>query len=222
MAAQRIILLHGLARSSASLARLETACKAAGFETLNWDYPSRAEDIAGLLARFRALCAALAERPLETHFIGHSLGGLLARAGLIDPVGFPLGRLVTIASPHRGAGIVARLRATPLKPLLPLVMGKPVYDLAPDAPWLQSLGWPAMPIGAIGGTSRFHPLTPASWFNALLGNPAQHDGTVELASAQPPGLENYCTLNAGHTFMADHPRCIAAALDFVRIGRFAE
>jgi len=225
MAAQRIVLLHGLGRDTASLARLEAACIAAGYETLNWDYPSRAETIAQLLVRFRALCEQLAARPIVTHFIGHSMGGLLARAGLIAPVGFPLGRLVTIASPHRGSGIVARLRDTPLKPLLVWAMGKPVLDLAPDAPWLQTLGWPDMEIGAIGGTSRFHPLTPASWLNALFGNKAVHDGTVELASAQPRGpdgwaLTDYCTLDAGHSFMADKPRCIAAALAFVKNGRF--
>lgn len=226
MAAQRIVLLHGLARDRASLARLEAACMAQGFETLNWGYPSRAESIPQLLARFRALCDQLAARPAVTHFIGHSMGGLLARAGLIAPVRFPLGRLVTIASPHRGSSIVARLRDTPLRPLLVLAMGKPVLDLAPDAPWLQTLGWPDMEIGAIGGTSRFHPLTPASWLNALFGNRDEHDGTVELASAQPRGpdgwaLTDYYTLDAGHTFMAEQPRCIAAALAFVKTGRFS-
>ncbi|WP_374634411.1 esterase/lipase family protein [Ferrovibrio sp.] len=217
--------MHGLARNPASLARLETACKAAGYHTLNWGYPSRDDSIAGLLARFRGLCDTLAKQPAVTHFIGHSLGGLLLRAGLIDPVGFPLGRLVTIASPHRGSGIVARLRETPLAPLLPVVMGKPVYELAPDAPWLQTLGWPAMQIGAIGGTRRFHPLTPASWFNALMGNSAEHDGTVELTSALPQdvngAIADYLRLDAGHSFMADDPRCIAAALNFVKTGRFA-
>ena len=38
-----VVLLHGIARTSRSLRRIERALQAADFATLNLDYPSRSE-----------------------------------------------------------------------------------------------------------------------------------------------------------------------------------
>src|SRR5690348_14211051 len=47
-----VVLLHGIARSSASMRLMERACRRAGFLTLNVDYPSRKlplEDLAAMM-----------------------------------------------------------------------------------------------------------------------------------------------------------------------------
>lgn len=221
-AAERVVLLHGLSRTRRSLARLEAALCEAGYDVLNWDYPSRRHSVAELVVQFRDLCAELARKPKRTHFIGHSLGGLIIRAGLLEPVAFPLGRLVLIASPNRGVSIVRRFEEVPLLADLPRLFGQPALELGRDAEWLRDLGVPAAEVGVIAGTRGFHPLNPSSWFNTLLGNSQPHDGTVELDSAMLPGMRDFLSLDVAHTFICDDERVIAATLRFLREGHFSD
>jgi len=218
--AERVVLLHGLSRTRRSMARLEAALYDAGYEVLNWDYPSRRHSVAELVLLFRGLCAELGRNPKRTHFIGHSLGGLIIRAGLLEPVNFPLGRLVLIASPNRGVSIVRRFEEVPLLADLPRLFGQPALELGRDADWLRDLGVPAAEVGVIAGTRGFHPLNPSSWFNTLLGNTQPHDGTVELDSAMLPGMRDFLSLDVAHTFICDDDRVIATAQRFLREGRF--
>ncbi len=221
--AQRVVLLHGLSRTRRSLARLEAALREAGYEVINWDYPSRRHSIAELVVLFRALCDDLAKQPKLTHFVGHSLGGLIIRAGLAGwQPGFALGRLVLVASPNRGAGIITRLTATRLLADLPRLFGRPALELGRDAAWLGSIGMPAADIGVIAGTRGFHPLNPASWLNTLLAGEVAHDGTVELDSAMLPGMTDFLSVDVAHTFICDDERVIAAVRRFLEAGRFGE
>lgn len=217
---ERVVLLHGLSRTRRSMQNLEQACRDAGYETLNWDYPSREHKVAELVALFRDLCAELAERPKRTHFVGHSLGGLICRAGLAQPVALPLGRLVMIASPNRGVRIVRRFQNLPVLADIPRLFGRPALELGRDASWLRELGTPPMEIGVIAGTRGFHPLNPSSWMNTLLGNEGIHDGTVELDSAMFPGMQDFLSVDVAHTFICDDPKVIAAVLAFLQAGRF--
>ncbi len=47
-ALDRVLLLHGIARTSASLAKLARSLDTAGFATPNLDYPSRKQSLANL------------------------------------------------------------------------------------------------------------------------------------------------------------------------------
>src|SRR5271166_3111556 len=87
-----VVLLHGLSPLPFSLYRLEKALRAAGFRTILWRYPSRRHDVAALVRRFRARLGELDGNPAPVHFVGFSLGAILIRAGLIEPVRFPVGR----------------------------------------------------------------------------------------------------------------------------------
>lgn len=220
----RVILLHGLARTKQSMAKLARALLREGYAVENWDYPSRQHDYAGLLALLRPRIATLAgdgkTHFTRTHFVGHSLGGLLLRSLLSEPLPFPAGRLVLLGVPNRGALSVARLQARRGFGRLPEMFGRPARELYRDAPWLADLPWPKLETGAIAGTRRFHPLIPSAWINLLHGAREDGDGTVELDSALPPGLTNTLTLPVGHSFLPDDPRVIAAVLHFLRDGRF--
>src|SRR5690606_23546548 len=133
-----------------------------GYDVLNWDYPSRRHAFPELVAQFRLLCGSLGDGP-RTHFVGHSLGGLILRAGLCEPLGFPAGRLVLLGVPNRGALSVTRLQARPWSRALPGLLGRPARELYRDAPWLAALGTPPLETGVIVGTRRFHPLNPSAW-----------------------------------------------------------
>lgn len=220
----RVILLHGLARTPRSMARLAQALLRDGYAVETWEYPSRQHDYAGLLALLRPRIAALAGAQrthfVRTHFVGHSLGGLLLRSLVSDPLPFPAGRLVLLGVPNRGALSVARLQARRGFRRLPEIFGRPARDLYRDAPWLADLPWPQLETGAIAGTRRFHPLIPSAWINLLHRATEAGDGTVELDSALPPALTHTLMLPVGHSFLPDDPRVIAAVQRFLKDGRF--
>ena len=73
-----VILLHGLARSSASMADMARALTAAGYQVANIDYPSRTKPVEQLAAT--AIEAGLAQCPPtgSVDFVTHSMGGDIA------------------------------------------------------------------------------------------------------------------------------------------------
>jgi hypothetical protein len=48
-----------------------------------------------------------------------------------------------------------------------------------------------------------------------------HDGTVEVAETQLPGLADHAMLATTHTTMVFDPRVAALTAQFLRTGRFA-
>lgn len=224
-----VVLLHGLSRTRLSLMRLELRLRLAGYATYNWPYRSRLHSIHDLRQAFADLLLRLKDSKFTCiHFVGHSLGGLLIRAGLCPegaaylPQGFltdfPLGRIVQIAPPNQGVGIIERLERGPWLRLV----GRPARELRTGAEWLSTISLPQADLGVIAGTRRIHPLNPSSWINALHGVDEPHDGTVEVRSAEMPGVKDSLRLDASHTFIADDPRTIAATIRFLRSGHFKE
>lgn len=219
----RVILLHGLARTPRSMARLAHALAAAGYETHNWGYPSRQHRFADLAAMIRGRLETFGGQN-TTHFVGHSLGGLLLRSALQAPLPFPSGRLVLIGSPHRGAMVIDRLLARPATRWLPRAFGLPAIELGRDAAWLAQLGGAGAvaETGAIAGTRRFHPLNPSAWINRLHGAMEAGDGTVELDSALWPQASAGIAVDAAHSLLPGDPRVIAATVCFLQTGRFLD
>lgn len=217
--ADRVLLLHGLSRTTRSMGRMAAALQSEDYSVVNWGYPSRRLAFADLVARFRGLCESLADGP-RTHLVGHSLGGLILRAGLCDPLRFPLGRLVLLGVPNRGALSVTRLQARPWSRALPGLLGRPAHELYRDAPWLAALGTPPLETGIIIGTRRFHLLNPSAWINRLHGAMEDSDGTVECDSAHLPNAAAVIRIDVGHTFMPSDPRVIGAVIQFLGEGRF--
>jgi pimeloyl-ACP methyl ester carboxylesterase len=219
----RVILLHGLARSPRSMARMARALQAAGYTVINRGYASRRHDVAALAVQTRDLLAGLPPTAGHTHIVGHSLGGLLARAALAGPPlpNLTLGRVVLIGVPNRGALVVDRLLGHSLTRIVPTLFGRPTVELRRDAAWLKSLPpLPAPETGVIVGTRGFHPFNPSAWIGLLHGAAEAGDGTVERDSAMLPGSVDAVAVDATHSFLPGDTRAIAATLRFLRDGRF--
>lgn len=69
-----VILLHGLAKSDGSMAKLEQAISAAGYKTVNVDYPSTRFPIEELAGRAIAPALDSCAGHGEINFVTHSMG----------------------------------------------------------------------------------------------------------------------------------------------------
>jgi surfactin synthase thioesterase subunit len=77
----QILLIHGLARTSFSLASLEGYLKQSGYSTEHFGYFAFAENFDHIVERLRQKLAAIAQQgPYAV--VAHSLGGVLTRAAL--------------------------------------------------------------------------------------------------------------------------------------------
>jgi len=201
---ERVVILHGLGRRSASMRKLAKAVGAAGFAPLVLDYPSTRQPIDALIE------GLFADLPTgeKLHFVGHSLGGILAKK-LAKRVGAARrGRVVQIGSPNFGSEIAER--ASVFAP----VMGPALAELIPHAGEEDD---DSLDMGAIGGTAAL----PA--YGLITGIEGQNDGKVSLKSAwghAPKGKR--LALPVTHSLMMQDKRVIAAVIGFLQNGRFPE
>lgn len=213
-----VVLLHGLGRSAWSLKRLEWRLQGAGYKTRNIDYPSRRHGIAELVGLLHRRIVETTHGASRVHFVGHSLGAVLLRGVLARPVPFAVGRIVMLAPPNAGVGLLERAE---MRRLARFLYGRPVLELAPGSPALGALPALEAETGIVAGSARFHPFNPTAYMNALLRpHVAEHDGTVEIASTRLSGMKDFVVLPINHSFMADHPETARQVIAFLGQGAF--
>ena len=213
---EQVILVHGLGRTCASMTRLQRGLEGMGFTVQCWPYPSRSHRLAGHIEAFRQWLGAQAfEGPV--HFVGHSLGGIIIRGALAADPPVSLGRIVLIATPNRGAGVVSRFGGWPFSKM---IFGLPLEDLAEDSPALANLGVPDAEIGIIAGVRHFHPFNFISYVNLIHRAGHAHDGTVELANTRLDEARDSIVIDAHHTFICDHAEVIQQTGAFLQSGAF--
>ncbi len=105
-AGELVVLVHGMGRTSLSMSPLEKALRAEGYTVLNVFYDSYGSSIPEIGRGLKGRIEAEGRRaPVQrVHFVGHSLGNIVVRWMLaFDPPATPLGRMVMLAPPNRGA-----------------------------------------------------------------------------------------------------------------------
>jgi triacylglycerol lipase len=72
-----VILLHGLCRTRASMAKMASALSSAGFVVENVNHPSRSQSISNLSDRAIPPALDRLQSCPKIHFVTHSMGGIL-------------------------------------------------------------------------------------------------------------------------------------------------
>jgi pimeloyl-ACP methyl ester carboxylesterase len=190
---ENVVLLHGLGRSSANMLILKWRLQARGYEVCNVGYETRVDSIEAASDGVFASLTDCFDTQQPTHFVTHSLGGLVLRSLLDRHAVDRTGRAVMLAPPNRGSEIADWVRSFPISGGL---MGRLAGQLGTrpeDIP--RDLPVPSIAFGVIAGDRWINPVGP--W---LL--PSPHDGTVSVASTRLDG-------------MLDH-----LVVPFLRTGRF--
>ncbi|MBI3099926.1 MAG: alpha/beta hydrolase [Planctomycetes bacterium] len=205
----RVILLHGLWRTRGSMALLAWRLRRRGFETHLFGYPSRhatVEEHARALAEFvRGLEQS---RPAaRTHFVTHSLGGMVVRYAYTHE-GLPrTGRFVMLAPPSRGAWAADRLISSAFGRWF---MGVAGSQLGTDGVHLRC-GLPPVEFAVLtGGTGRNR--GRARWI------PGDNDGRVRVEEAWLPGAAEFRVIPCSHTFIMNLASTTERVISFLSRG----
>jgi pimeloyl-ACP methyl ester carboxylesterase len=204
-----VVLLHGIARTSASLRSLERALAATGFATVNVDYPSRSKPIAALADDIHPQVSRFAERDAPLHFVAHSMGGLVARAYVAKYRPAQLASVVMLGTPNGGSQVADLLSGYRLYRAFYGPAGLELTTARADA--LPPVDYP---VGVIAGSRFIDPVA------GLLVLPKPNDGRVSVQSAMLSGMADHIVVKASHTGLPRHAAAIKQTIAFLRDGRF--
>ena len=206
---ETVVLLHGLCRTSRSMAKMEKSLQAEGYNVINVDYPSRSATIEELTpAVFNTLNAEL-QTAESVHFVTHSMGGMILREYLETHLVENLGHVVMLAPPSRGSEVPDKLGD--LK-LYQWINGPAGNQLGTNGHPLR-LKAPAFELGIIAGDRTINPI-----LSMLI--PGPDDGKVSLARVKPAAYTDYIKLHVTHACMARNNQVIKQTQAFLRNGKF--
>jgi pimeloyl-ACP methyl ester carboxylesterase len=203
---EHVILLHGLWMRSFTMTMLRRRLERAGYTVHLFDYASVMHDPD--LSTGQLLKRAHALRGETVHFVGHSLGGLMALRALQQAHDLPAGRVVCLGSPLCGSEVARSVASLPGGSLL---IGKSAGVLGEGLRrWDGSHA-----VGAIAGRLPIG----FGFVVGSLGSP--NDGTVSVAETRLPGLTDHCVVPATHLGLVFSDEAANQTVAFLRTERFA-
>ena len=205
-----VVVVHGLGRTTASMAILASRLEEAGFRVVRFGYPSRTEPLEALVDRLRDAVERW-DDPGRVHFVTHSMGGVLVRSYLSERPGPHAGRVVMLSPPNQGSEIVDAFADSPV---LGSFLGPAGSRLGTTPDGIASqLGPIRFSLGIITGNRSLSPI--GSWLI-----PGPDDGKVGVDRANVEGSSAFLVLPATHTFIMNRRDVADEVVHFLQHGRF--
>ena len=202
-----VILLHGLARTSRSMQKLEKTLLKVGYKVLNINYPSTSYLIEELSEKFiYPQIAQIMDQYRKVHFVTHSMGGIIARYLLKNNTFKNIGNVVMLGPPNHGSEIVDFFYEWKLFRLLNGPAGLQLGTKNNE--FLNQLGKGQFKLGVITGTKSLNP-----FYSMML--PGVNDGKVSVESSKLSWMSDYLELPVTHTFMMKNFVVIENVLSFL-------
>ena len=210
---EEVILLHGLCRTSHSMAKMEHALTNAGFRVQNVSYPSRTASVQQLAddAIGKAVADCQRDGAVKIDFVTHSLGGILVRSYLARHSVPSLGRVVMLAPPNQGSEVVDKLGWLFLFKWINGPAGNELGTGTNSTP--NRLGPATFPVGIIAGDRS------VNWINSLL-IPGRDDGKVSVERTKLAGMSDHIVVHTAHPFIMKNRKVIRQTIQFLRTGGF--
>ncbi|MCC6493831.1 MAG: hypothetical protein IT424_12530, partial [Pirellulales bacterium] len=194
-----VIVMHGLGAGRQYMDGLSEYLQEKGrLNVVNVGYPSTLEDIDSYAASLDNLVRHL-DGVESVSFVAHSMGNIVIRRYLfnlqrLDPAMRPpveFKRMVMIAPPNHGAELADRFADSPL---VELVAGKPLEQLAPSRGWPElekQLATPQFEFGIIAGGRG----DDVGYFGAIAGD---DDGLLSSNTMRLAGAADCIQTNGLH------------------------
>ncbi|MEE9498717.1 MAG: alpha/beta fold hydrolase [Nitrospinaceae bacterium] len=207
-----VVVLHGIARTYRSMRSLTKFLEANGFPVLNVDYPSTRIPLESLIEHInKQVVAYNQDHHRKIHFVGYSLGGLLARGVINRHRPSNLGRVVQLAPPNQGSEVADFWKNNFL---FQWVFGPAGQDLgAEEKSFARILGPVDFELGVIAGNRTWDPVS-----SAMIQGP--NDGKVSVDSTQVTGLTDHLVIPATHTFIIYDREAWNQTIHFLEHGKF--
>ncbi|MGB0937587.1 MAG: esterase/lipase family protein [Colwellia sp.] len=205
-----VILLHGLARSSISMTRIEYRLIKENYRVINVNYPSRETHIEQLANQ--AIGDALKQCGNDpVSFVTHSMGGILVRQYLSQHTIVNLDKVVMLGPPNEGSEVVDKLSRFPIFQLLNGEAGMQLGTKDNSVP--KRLGAADFELGIIAGTQSV---------NILLSTliPGKNDGKVSVESTKLSGMKDHIEVKTTHPMMTFNTDVINQVIRFLAYGNF--
>ena len=214
MAKECVILLHGLARTPASMLFMASYLKNQNYIIINQDYPVTRKEIATMaeinLKDMVSQCQKY--NATKINFVTHSLGGIVLRAYLQNNHLDNLGRVVMLAPPNHGSILADKFHNNWV---FKQVVGPAGQELTTDSPSIASLNVPInYELGIIAGNFNFNPFLKLFFKE-------ENDGKVSVSSAKLSGMKDFIVLPVSHTFIMTNKVVMQEVNYFLQNGYFS-
>jgi pimeloyl-ACP methyl ester carboxylesterase len=210
---ERVVLLHGLARSASSMSRMAKALERAGFDVCNVSYPSRKHAIEELAVDFvgSAVLACFPKDDQPVHFVTHSLGGVILRQLAASGVDIRFGRIVMLSPPSEGSEIVDKFADWWMFRKLNGPAGSELGTGVDSVP--LRLGATSLDVGVITGDRS------VNWILSTF-IPGQDDGKVSVSRARLNGMHDFLVVHSSHPFIMRNAVAIDQTMCYLEHGQF--
>lgn len=209
--APHVILLHGLARSDSSMNKLARSLANEGLGVCNVGYPSTSMTVPEINQHIISEAIQRCENrgATQIHFVGHSMGAILARYTLAKSPPQKSGKLVQLAPPNQGSEIVDKLGDWPL---FFRVNGPGGVSLGTGSnSVVKQLGAVQHPTLVIAGTLSINP-----FLSLLL--PGRDDGKVTVENTKVAGMDQHITVRATHPLIMKRKCVIDKVVNYLSVG----